>query len=348
MNVLIPAYKPDERLITLVGELIEEGYNLYVVNDGSGSDYDKVFAALPSCVTLLVHEVNCGKGRAMKTGFKYIMENYDDDQGVIIADADGQHIVTDIAKVRDELLENPKSLVLGARLFEGDVPFKSRFGNNLTRGAFAFAAGKKLKDTQTGLRGIPFEQLAHMAQLKGERYEYEMNMLFDAVENSIPIREVGIKTIYLEQNASSHFNVLRDSFKIYAVILKFAFSSLTAFLIDYGVFALLSIFTVNMADVEISLLIATVGARIVSSLFNYFINRNIVFKNKAPGSFIKYFALVAFMVACSYGLLFVASVVLGIDRYLAKIIVDFLLFFANFILQRLFVFKPKSQKVVDN
>ena len=89
--VLIPAYKPDERLLELVHRLHDETeYNLIVVNDGSGSEFDAVFAALPSYVTLLSHAVNQGKGRAMKTGFSYILENLPDSQGVIIVDADGQ------------------------------------------------------------------------------------------------------------------------------------------------------------------------------------------------------------------------------------------------------------------
>ncbi len=341
MNILIPAYKPDERLTSLCETLIAENYNVFVVNDGSGSECDHVFSSLPENVTQLSHDVNKGKGRAMKTGFEYIRLHSEDREGVVVADADGQHLPADIARVRDKLLENPHGLVVGCRAFDGKVPFRSRFGNSLTRGVFAMASGVKLSDTQTGLRGIPFDKLAHMESLKGERYEYEMNMLLDAAQHNIPFIEVKIKTVYLDDNASSHFNVLRDSFKIYAVILKFVFSSFAAFLIDMGMFAFLSIFTANMANPELALLIPQVGARMVSSTCNYLINKNVVFKNNnTKHSFLRYVVLVIFILACSSGLLYVLNILLGVNQYIAKIIVEASLFILSYFAQRLFVFKP--------
>ncbi len=349
MNVLIPAYKPDRRLIELTEELTGLGYNVIVVNDGSGADYDGIFDALSPRVTLLGHDVNRGKGRAMKTGFEYIVETAHDKEGVIIANADGQHLCVDITRVRDKLIENPHCLIAGCRKFEGNVPFRSRFGNAVTKYVFALASGVKLSDTQTGLRGIPFCMLKTMAGLKGERYEYEMNMLLHATENRIKIIEVQIKTVYIEGNASSHFNVLKDSLKIYAVIFKFVFSSFASFIIDYGMFVLLLSLTSNISNDATALLISTAGARVVSSLCNYIINRNIVFKgNKSRGSLLKYYLVVVIVMACSYGLTYLFSIVMGMSEYIAKIIAEIIMFAVSYVFQRMFVFKPSGDVVIED
>ncbi|MBQ9941903.1 MAG: glycosyltransferase, partial [Christensenellaceae bacterium] len=103
MYVLIPAYKPDNCLLDIVREIHENtDYSIIVVNDGSGQAYEPVFAALPDYCTLLVHDVNKGKGRAMKTGFTYLCEHGTKGDGVVIVDADGQHLLKDVVRVCEE------------------------------------------------------------------------------------------------------------------------------------------------------------------------------------------------------------------------------------------------------
>lgn len=226
MNILIPAYKPDIKMINLTETLLKEGYEILVVNDGSGKEFDEIFSKLDKRITLLNHEVNKGKGRAMKTGFEYILENSPDSEGVIAVDADGQHLPDDIAKVKEKMVEKPDWIVIGSRLFKGDVPLRSRFGNSVTRFVFAVVSGLRLSDTQTGLRGIPYSRLKEMSELEGERYEYEMNMLMYIARKKIPISEVFIETVYIEDNASSHFNTVKDSIKIYKIIFKYIFKKI--------------------------------------------------------------------------------------------------------------------------
>jgi len=223
MNILIPAYKPNTRMIELVETLLKEGYEVTVVDDGSGNEFNEMFSSLDSKVKVLTHEVNKGKGRAMKTGFAYILENYPDSKGVITVDADGQHLPEDIKKVKDKMLEKPGKIIIGSRHFKGEVPLRSRFGNEVTKFVFAVVSGLRLEDTQTGLRGVPYTLLKEMSSLDGERYEYEMNMLMHIAKKKIPLVEVPIETVYIEDNASSHFNTIKDSAKIYKVIFGNAF-----------------------------------------------------------------------------------------------------------------------------
>jgi len=223
MNILIPAYKPNIMMIDLVDTLLKEGYLVTVIDDGSGEEFKDVFDSLNKEVKLLKHEENMGKGRAMKTGFTYILENNPNSKGVITVDADGQHLPEDIKKVKDKLIDKQNKIVIGSRLFKGNVPLRSRFGNGVTKFVFAVISGLRLEDTQTGLRGIPYSYLEEMISLDGERYEYEMNMLMHIAKNKIPLIEVPIETVYIEENASSHFNTIKDSAKIYKVIFGYVF-----------------------------------------------------------------------------------------------------------------------------
>ena len=160
--------------------------------------------------------------------------------GVVTADADGQHLPDDIVRVAEKLFEWPDSIVLGSA-FRGDVPLRSRMGNAITRKVFNFLSGQRVRDTQTGLRGLPASALPDMLKLPGERYEYEMNMLLEAPRFGLKLREIGIETVYIDNNSGSHFNPLKDSWRIYKSILMFAASSMLAFVIDFVLFTLLSL-----------------------------------------------------------------------------------------------------------
>ena len=78
ITVVVPSYKPDEKLLGTVKGILDAGFtDVCVVDDGGGKAYEHVFdevRAMPHC-TVLVHEVNRGKGAALKTAFKYIAEN---------------------------------------------------------------------------------------------------------------------------------------------------------------------------------------------------------------------------------------------------------------------------------
>ncbi len=220
--VLIPAYKPDDALIKTVVELSSHGYDILVVDDGGGADYDDIFKCVSGFAKVLRKKKNYGKGAALKTGFRYILNRMSDVGYVVTADADGQHKTDDIAKV-DEKLREGSEFVLGSREFAGEVPVRSRLGNMITRGVFSVVSGVSVGDTQTGLRGFDRSLLEWLVSIPGHRYEYEMNMLLDAAKKGIRIDEVTIETVYEKGNPSSHFNPVKDSVKIYKCIFGYAF-----------------------------------------------------------------------------------------------------------------------------
>ena len=157
-------------------------------------------------------------------------------------DGDNQHKANDILNCCEKMIECKDKVILGVRNFKGDnVPFKSRFGNNMTSFVFKFICGLNISDTQTGLRAIPYQYLQLFDEVKGERFEYETNMLLEFRQSNIGFVEVPIETVYIEENASTHFNPVKDSLKIYGVIFKFLFSSLASSIIDLAMFSVLKI-----------------------------------------------------------------------------------------------------------
>jgi glycosyltransferase involved in cell wall biosynthesis len=221
--VVIPAFEPSDALLEIVGGLRARGrMPIVVVNDGSGPGFVEIFAAASkhSDVTVLAHAENRGKGCALRTGMEHVLALHPGCAGMVTADADGQHAVGDIIAVAAALALARDALVLGARRFTRDVPFANRLGNACTRTAIRLMSRRGLADTQTGLRGIPRAWLPDLLQLRGERYEFEMEMLLWACARAVPVHEVEVRTIY--DGAPSHFAGLADSARIAAALARFA------------------------------------------------------------------------------------------------------------------------------
>ncbi|HOO80122.1 MAG TPA: bifunctional glycosyltransferase family 2/GtrA family protein [Lachnospiraceae bacterium] len=348
--VLIPAYNPDQKMLELINETAEQFEHIVVVNDGCSEEYAPVFEAIRDKVTLLVHEVNRGKGCALKTGFSYIQDKMKDAQGVVTIDADGQHTLTDTRKCCNAFLEHPRRAIFGCRDFTSDskIPPRSRFGNRLTSQLLQFFCDISLSDTQTGLRVLPTAILDQMLLVPGERYEYEMNMIFRLKELSVAFVEVPIAVIYIDDNASSHFNPIRDSLKIYKVFGKFCISSFGSAILDYGLFLLVSHFAKPLFPLYY-IWIGTIAARICSGLFNYNFNR-LIFKsdNKVVSSGPKY--LVVWLIQMGLSALCVNYLTRwsGISEAIVKLVVDTCLFFGSYKIQQLWVFQNREKEMMEN
>jgi glycosyltransferase involved in cell wall biosynthesis len=344
--IIIPSLNPDNQLEKLLHALINVGFlNIVLVNDGSKNTYRTFFdnAQKNYNCKVITHSVNLGKGRALKSAFNFILNELPQCIGAITVDADGQHSVLDTIKCAKTLLENPDSLIMGCRSFKkGKIPFRSKFGNTMTSISVKLFCGISISDTQTGLRGIPRGFMKKLMNVKGERYDYEMNMLLTAREHAVLLKEVPIETIYIENNSASHFNPIWDSLQIYAVFLRFISSSLSSFIVDITIFTLLvSIFKGWIVEY---ILICTAGARIVSSICNYLLNKN-VFKNKSDhtSTLTKYFLLSVLQLFASAFCVSQLYKMTGINETIVKIIIDSLLFTISFQIQREWVFKQKSK-----
>ena len=353
--VILPVLNPDEKFTNFVRNLIESGFeDIVVVNDGSSADYDHFYdeAAENPQVIVLKHEVNKGKGAALKTAFGYLADNRIDIDVAITCDGDGQHSVDSMKGCLQAYEEHPDSVIIGGRDFDDkNIPARSRFGNKVSSFVYKFACGIKLKDTQTGLRVIPARCFESFSKLKGDRYEYETNMLIEIVNRNIPYYEIPIETIYIDDNASSHFNPLKDSLKIYGVILryfiKFIISSIASWVVDIGVYAILEFALQKHMDLGTRVLICTIASRVISSIFNYILNRNGVFKSvdNVRSTAVKYYILAICQMGASYGLVYFFTHILkvgGVLELIVKCVVDLCLFIFSYNIQRRWVFKNKK------
>lgn len=345
--VLIPAYNPDKTFVGVVTALIHAGFkHILIVNDGSGRKSAQVFEELgriPQC-RVLQHTVNLGKGRALKTGLNYFYLHFPNAPGVVTADADGQHTTEDILKVAKSLESHPNSLILGTRHHNRDTPLRSLIGNVITRFIFYLMAGKKISDTQTGLRGIPAGYVPLFIQLKGEGYDFEMSMLLATRSHNIRVREKRIGTVYIEGNRSSHFNPLLDSMSIYFLLFRFASSSLFASLVD------LTVFAVNYIFISSNILLSIIVARMIASLINFTVNRHLVFhdKSRIPVIIFKYYLLMTALMTLTYLMIRILTSHTGLGVIPSKIMVEIVLFIVSFTIQRDFIFstEPEEEKSV--
>lgn len=344
--VLIPCLNPDDKLICAVREIKKAGFGqILLVNDGSTKEYDVFFQKAEELgATILRHAVNLGKGRALKTGFNFILNEWEDCEGIVTADADGQHRPKDLLLCRDALMENEASLILGCRNFKKNgIPFRSRFGNRMTSFVMKFLIGLSISDTQTGLRAFSREQMKAYLAVSGEGFEYETNMLIYSKEKRIPVVEVPIETIYLEQNKDSHFRPLQDSIKIYSLFLRYLTASFSSFVVDILLFSG-GIGLLKKAFPDFYIVLSTIAARILSSVYNFLVNKKGVFHNKEKigTTAVRYYFLAGMQMLFSAMAVWGLHCLLPVQETLIKVVVDSILFLISFQIQREWVFCAKK------
>lgn len=355
MIILIPAYKPDQSLVRLARALRAQDPDaeILVIDDGSGSTYAPIFTELRiDGVTVQTHPANRGKGAALRTGIEWAQTNRPGEI-LVTADADGQHLPRDIFRVgvRTETAAaaGQRSIILGVRTKpdpnageEGTkVPLRSKIGNSATVGFFALATGARVADTQTGLRGFTPQILDWLLQIPGDKYEYEFSMLLRATRADVELVQVPIVKVYEPGNPTSHFRPLQDSARIYAPLLLFLASSfVTGFLVDaLALFALVAL--------GVPLLGAVVGARIISALTNFTVNRIIMHdggsRPSTSSSLVRYATLAVGILAANAALM-EALTGLGASLLVAKILTELILIPVSFAVQRRWVFLPTQRQ----
>lgn len=342
--IIIPAYQPGEELIALVDGLVQDPSQcIIVVDDGSTGASRGTFNAIASHsnqVTVLHHAVNLGKGQALKTAFNHFLVHHAKDCiGVVTADADGQHALEDILHVSESLRAFPQSLCLGSRKLERDVPLRSFLGNRLTVMVFRMVTGITLRDTQTGLRGIPTDALYDLLRSVESGYDFELDMLIRAARSRRTFYEIPIRTIYKADNEGSHFNYLSDSLKIYFVFLRFSILSLASAAIDYLIFALVFLYSG-------SIFLSIAAARLGAGTLQFTLGKSWVFKSEsgAASEIIKYCLLVAVLMTLSYGLIVPMITYLEMSPYIAKIVAEGTIFLLSFAAQNVLVYSTRSHK----
>ena len=347
--VILPSLNPSDKFDTVVDEVVRAGFtDVVIIDDGSAEEYKRHFRRAEQYpqVTVLTHEVNRGKGQGLRTAFQFLTEQRPDCRGAVTIDGDGQHLIHDILACANAIEDG--TLVMGCRNFDGpEVPKRSRSGNHITCAVFHIFCGIRLSDTQTGLRGIPAALFPDLLQVRGDRYEYETNMLLDLKRQGVKFREVPIETVYEDGNSESHFRPIIDSLKIYKFILLYLFSSIAGALVDQVVFYFsLLLITATPADpASGEKLLAMIVARVCSSFVNFTLNRSVVFhgRDSYGKTILRYYALCVPQMLISWLIVDAlsrwAATGASILTTLIKTIVDIILFFISFRIQQNWVFR---------
>ena len=358
ISVVLPSLDPDDKLIAVVDGLLEYGFtDIILVNDGSKEEnlhYFHDLAAQHPQIHLLHHEVNKGKGAALKNAFRWFLENRPDGLGVVTVDGDNQHHPEDTRRCCEHMLETGHT-TLGCRDFnQADVPARSSFGNKTTSAIFKIFVGMTISDTQTGLRAIPRDVLETLVDVYGDRFEYETNMLLAFKQYGITFDEVKIRTVYIEENKSSHFRVIHDSWRIYKLILahffRYTLSSLISAVVDTGTYAFLSWALQSVVQGFALTAAAGVIARVISSLLNFFMNKKLVFQSKVSTgkAMVRYYMLALPQMAAQvlltqgvYSLLGIADNA-GAIRTVIYAVVMTALYFLSYMIQQRWVFAAQK------
>lgn len=357
LAIVLPSLDPDAKFLGVVRGMVEAGFRqIVIVDDGSDEAHQELFRqaeGYPQC-TVLHHDVNKGKGRALKTAFRYVLDKLPEAEGVITIDGDGQHLAQDIIACGERMLREQDRVILGCRDFDQPgVPPRSVAGNKTTSRMFRLF-GIRLSDTQTGLRAIPRAYLELFCEIEGERFEYETNMLLQMKRQGISFSEQPIATVYDPEDYSSHYNAVKDSLRIARVMLRFLLSgpgfrylvsAVLSWVVDNGLYLLL--FTVlggSLAAAAASTA-AQVIARVLSSLFNFHMNKFFAFRSRepywsalgkyycvcVPQTLISVLALTSLVAALS-----IASPILATG---VKVLIEVVLFCLSYLIQKKWVFK---------
>lgn len=342
--ILLAVHQPGLELPALASELAKDnGYAVIVSDDGSGPEYDGVFAVLPDNVLVTRLPAHSGRGTTIKCGLRFLLERVPDVCGVITLESCEEHTLENIGGLAEALRERTGAILLGARTFAEPLPWKSRLGMLLVRLAFSGACSLKLTDTQTDIRAFPIELVPALTAVSGERYEYAVNVLLWASRNEVPIMEVTLPDAYSDVRIPRHFHPVRDSVRIFERIFKFAFASFSGFCVDYVTVLSLKALTTQALPASFSLFISVLAGRILSGTVSFTLNRKMGLRvdGKVSRAALKYFTILFALMAVNYWLLYLVHLLLHVPLWLAKILVESTMFFVNYALQNRLVFKRK-------
>ncbi len=215
--VLIPAYNAARTLEPVVKAAREVNDNVVVIDDGSRDGTGDV-AKRAGATTVLTHEVNRGKGAALKTGFKWACSQ--DLDGVITLDADGQHLPREIPKFLDCFAKTGGDLIIGGRshLFGQMLP-RRRMANRFSAWTIAMASGAKITDSQSGYRFYSTRLLRDL-RLRSDGFAMESEVIVRAGRRGFKVLTTPIDLGFVDGQSTSHYKPMKDTFTIAAVVFR--------------------------------------------------------------------------------------------------------------------------------
>jgi len=189
----VPVYNNGATLRRVVAECRAILPDVVVVDDGStDTDVECLLSGLD--VTILRHDRNLGKGRAIMTASRFVEER--GGEYMITLDADGQHLPEDIRTFIPVMEESETTLIIGCRNFATEnVPRSSRFGRAFANFWLLVETGRVVDDCQSGFRAYPVRYLNRL-DCRGARYDFEAEVLARAAWAGLELRCVAVDVRY--------------------------------------------------------------------------------------------------------------------------------------------------------
>ncbi|MBR2435154.1 MAG: DUF2062 domain-containing protein [Lentisphaeria bacterium] len=209
--VVLPVYNNAGSVRDVIERILVQTRDLLVVDDGS-TDMDLPAFCREKGVECLRHEVNRGKGAALRTAIEALKTRPFD--YMIAIDADGQHYPEDIPSFLPAM-EQEGALVVGCRDFnDPNVPDSSRIGRKISNFWMKLETGVDVDDCQSGYRAYPLKYITQLPCLTS-RYNFETEILTRAAWANLPIVNLPIRSYYPPRGERvSHFHPLRDNLRI--------------------------------------------------------------------------------------------------------------------------------------
>ncbi len=213
---VVPAFNAEPTIRTVVSGLRAAIPTAFITVVDDGSSDGTYLAARPLADMTVRLERNCGKGAALRAGFRVATEHCAD--VVVTIDADGQHDPRYTAALVESLAN--ADVAIGARERRGSMPAGRRLTNRLSAVAVAHCIGRDVADAQSGFRAMRSHLIGSVRPC-GDRYEFETEFLILAGRLGARITFVPIPTVYAA-NIPSHFRPVVDSARIVSTLWRFA------------------------------------------------------------------------------------------------------------------------------
>ena len=278
---------------------------------------------------------------ALKAGLEYIQTHYTAPYVVVIVDTEGYHTPNSVKLIADEATLHPDTLIL-SRQSQKEKKFCDRLACSIKHLLYRRYTGIDVYGETNCLKAFSDELLLYFLDIRDNHYDHDINLLIKCREHDIPVMEIKTKTT--KPIGNTHWvDVIHSAYIRHQNIIKFASSSFTAFLIDYGVYSLILAIGTERINF-INLTFANIAARVVSSTVNFTINRKFVFKSNQSlqRSAAQFFTLAAVILACNSVVLNFLANVLNINHYIAKIMTEMFFFVFNYTLQNFVIFRKKK------
>jgi glycosyltransferase involved in cell wall biosynthesis len=210
LAVIIPALNAARTVGNVVVEARKQHEPVIVIDDGSTDGTGD--AARAAGATVLRHDVNRGKGAALKTGFAWALDN--GCSAVITLDADGQHLPSEIPKFIEQYARGGEDLIIGGRahLFMQMLP-RRRNANRFSAWCIAKCSGADITDSQSGFR-LYSARLLRALKLRTDRFDMESEVIVLAGRRGFSIVTIPIDLGFVDGLSTSHFRPLLDSLRI--------------------------------------------------------------------------------------------------------------------------------------